>query len=208
MGHRAGTVPVYMALATYVPALSVVGTTLHSFWERCRSQVVFHVAAAPGWTVCDPVALQAAQSAVDQISSLPDTTRSTKRESNTTTQGVCPVLVMVTARSAFAEAATDLGPVTASDSRLGTHSVVAAAELGAADALLTEGVAEADVGCSVAEAEGVVLDSATGTVAVDAGVAVLDLPRIADAMAAMIASTTTIATRIRARRTQYTLSGS
>jgi hypothetical protein len=115
-------------------------------------------------------------------------------------------LVTVTARSAFAEAATDLGPVTASDSRLGTHSAGAAAELGAADVVLTEGMAEADVGFSVGEVVGVVLDSA-GPALVDAGFAVLDLPRIADAMAAMIAITTTIATTTRARRTQYTRSG-
>ena len=206
MGQFAGTAPVYIAFATYVPDLSVVATTLHSLVERWRSQVVLKEAAAPGCTVWEPVAIHAAQSAVDQIWSEPDTTRSTNRPSSTTTQTTEPVFLIDTSSAAVAPTLTWLGPFTESSSRLGAHSVGAVAL-----ALGAEGVAEAD---GEALVDGVGLDDG-GSLEADvaaaaddaAGAAVCD-PRIAETMAAMMATTTMRATSTRPRRTQYTRSGS
>jgi len=147
MGHWAVGAPVYMAFATYVPALRAVVTTLHSFWERWRSHVGFQTTAAPGWTTCEPVGTHWAQSAVDQISSLPDTIFRTRRASNTTTQAVGLELVTVTSKSAMAVAATVFGPVIATDRRFAMHSVGATGELAVADVLLAValGVTRADV---------------------------------------------------------------
>jgi hypothetical protein len=103
----------------------------------------------------------------------------------------------------LAVAATVLGPVTASAIRFGTHSVGAAAAVGAAE--VAPGDTDADgvgevVGISVAV--GVVLVSTTCREVVVAGLAVVERPRMADTIATMIAITMTRATSTTARRRQ------